>query len=195
MATEGTRKATVEIGLWHLDHGRGEVLLRGYEDARRKLNGDCILIHSEVDRVAGTMQMVFEHVPVAPLDITTTRVYIASHDRGLALAAAEEITVAGLQLSCSWITAPMNATSTYSDADKQQIADQDEWDIAQANVLILLAGSEKYSGGKFVEAGIARGKGARVIIVGRRENMLLWATGYERYDTVAEAIEAIVRGC
>jgi len=60
--------------------------------------------------------------------------------------------------------------------------------VLAADALILLAGPDKYSGGKFVEAGIAIGAGKRVIVIGRRENMLLWHPQVDRVDTVDEAI-------
>lgn len=40
-------------------------------------------------------------------------------------------------------------------------------------VLVLLAGPDKYTGGKFVEAGFALGRGFDVVVVGRIENGML----------------------
>jgi hypothetical protein len=54
------------------------------------------------------------------------------------------------------------------------IATEDVIDVINCDSLVLVSGPDKYLGGKFVEAGIAIGLGKRVIIIGRRENMLLW---------------------
>jgi len=59
------------------------------------------------------------------------------------------------------------------------------------DALVLVAGKEKYSGGKFVEAGIAIGLGKRVVVLGRRENMLLWhplVTSVEEPEDISGAL-------
>jgi hypothetical protein len=59
-------------------------------------------------------------------------------------------------------------------------------DVMSCDVLVLIAGPDRYSGGKFVEAGIAIGAGKRVIVMGRRENMLLWNPDIDAVDTPDE---------
>lgn len=108
------------------------------------------------------------------------KIYIASHSSDSANRAARYIESnlsPQVQIISTWHRKEadgLQATASLSIADREAIAIRDVDEVQQCDVLILIAGPDKYSGGKFVEAGIAFGLCKRVIVVGRRENMLLW---------------------
>lgn len=118
-------------------------------------------------------------------DATELKIYMASHDpedartlRDLLLANDTMLTMLHrpqkLKFISRWMDQPFYRTSMYQNFEKIRIAVDDVEDVIAADVLILVAGPEKYSGGKFFEAGIAFGMNKPVIIYGRRENMLMW---------------------
>ena len=102
------------------------------------------------------------------------KVYVACHSLGLALDQAELLKAEGHEIVSRWLQEPFLKTGEYTVEDRQRIASMDFDDIAACDMVLLIAGPEKYSGGKFVEAGIALGLGKRVAVTGGRENMLLW---------------------
>jgi hypothetical protein len=119
------------------------------------------------------------------------RVYIASHCRWAGLYAAARFEQLGHEVTARWLHEPFGATGDYSEAERQRIARMDADDVARADALVLIAGPDKYSGGKFIEAGIAIGMGKRVVIIGRRENMLLWLPEIECFNTPEDAARAL----
>jgi nucleoside 2-deoxyribosyltransferase len=102
------------------------------------------------------------------------KIYVASHSQEKALEIAKLLQDNGHHITSRWIYQPFNDTVTYTETQRQQIAEEDTDDVLISDILVLIAGPDKYSGGKFVEAGIAIGANKPVIIIGRRENMLLW---------------------
>lgn len=62
----------------------------------------------------------------------------------------------------------------HEDKEKSRIAKEDADGVESSDALVLVAGPDRYSGGKFVEVGIALGMRKLVVVIGRRENMLLW---------------------
>ena len=67
-------------------------------------------------------------------------------------------------------------------------------EIEKCDVLVLIAGPYKYTGGKFVEAGYALGLGQPVVVVGRRENFMLFhenVTLCEGLERLAETLISI----
>jgi nucleoside 2-deoxyribosyltransferase len=113
-------------------------------------------------------------------------IYVASHSRALALDVAYVLRRDGHKITSRWHHKPFHPTSHHTPAECEAIAQEDYDDIVAADALVLIAGPDKYSGGKFVEAGIAIGLGKRVTVIGRRENMLLWLPGIR----VVESVEA-----
>ena len=61
--------------------------------------------------------------------------------------------------------------------------------LAGAAQLVLVAGPDRYPGGKFVEAGIAMGLGKPVVVLGHRENMLLWHPDVHAVETIDRLVE------
>lgn len=101
------------------------------------------------------------------------KIYIASHSKELANAFASNLP-AGFAITSRWHSKEFLPTDHHSLGDRFEIAIEDANDIKRADALVLLSGPDKYSGGKFVEAGIAYGMGKPVYFVGRRENMLCY---------------------
>lgn len=114
------------------------------------------------------------------------KIYVASHDRWSALHIAGVLSEKGHAITSRWVHQTFSATETYAEADRQRIAREDMEDVLAADMLVLVAGPDKYPGGKFVEAGIALGAGKRVVVIGRRENMLLWHPAIARVDDPRE---------
>lgn len=119
------------------------------------------------------------------------RVYVASHDRWAACHVATVLTDAGHAVTSMWHYKEFNPTVAHTEAERIAIAGEDVGDIGRANALVLIAGPDKYSGGKFVETGIAIGLGHRVVVIGRRENMLLWLPQIEAVETPEQAASAL----
>lgn len=102
------------------------------------------------------------------------RIYIACHSRELAESVAARVRADGHETTSTWHTKPFNPTESHTVAQRHGIAIEDLNDIRRADALLLVGGPEKYSGGKFVEAGIAYGLGKAVYVEGRFENMLTY---------------------
>lgn len=120
-------------------------------------------------------------------------VYIASHSKEQACAIANALSSAGARVTSTWHDIEFLRTHEHSEADRESTALRDTDEIDQADVLVLDSGQEKYAGGKFVEAGYALGTGKTVLVIGRRENMLLWHPLIKFANTTDEAI-AILAG-
>lgn len=102
------------------------------------------------------------------------RIYIACHSRELAEEFASELRSEGHEITSLWHGKAFNPTESHTLAQRHSIAIEDLNDIRRADALVLVGGPDKYSGGKFVEAGIAYGLGKAVYVEGRFENMLTY---------------------
>ena len=122
------------------------------------------------------------------------KVYVASHDRWAACHVASVLEGAGHAVVSMWHEKEFHPTDKHTEAERTAIAIEDCEDVARADALVLIAGPDKYSGGKFVEAGIAVGMGKRVVIIGRRENMLMWLPSIEAVATPEQAAETLSVG-
>lgn len=120
------------------------------------------------------------------------KVYVASHDRWAACHTAAVLERHGHAITSMWHEKEFNPTEKHTEAERAEIAEEDFADVSRANALVLIAGPDKYSGGKFVEAGIAMGLGKPVVVIGRRENMLLWLPTVHAFDTPDEAARFLV---
>lgn len=116
------------------------------------------------------------------------KVYIASHDRWAALYIAGEMERAGHQIVSRWLRQSFEPTEVYANKDKERIAEEDAEDVANCEMLILVAGRERYPGGKFVECGIALGLAKEIVVLGHRENMLMWHPRIRCIDNLAELL-------
>ncbi len=120
-----------------------------------------------------------------------TSVYVASHCPKAANEAVSQLRQDMFSVVSTWHDLEFNPTSSHTESDRADIAARDAKEVAEADALVLVAGPEKYSGGKFVEAGIAIGLGKRVVVLGRRENMLLWLPGIACVSDKSELAEAL----
>lgn len=103
------------------------------------------------------------------------KVYVACHNPDLAEGIANKLRKRGWEITSRWHDGrPFKPTEEHTHQERMDIAMMDVDGVTAADAVVLIAGPEKYSGGKFVEAGIAIGQGKPVYVVGRRENMLLW---------------------
>lgn len=101
------------------------------------------------------------------------RLYIASHSKELANAFTAMLP-GWITTTSTWHHKDFHPTERHTEAERFDIAIEDANDIRRADALVLLSGPSKYSGGKFVEAGLAYGLGKAVYFFGRRENMLTY---------------------
>lgn len=111
------------------------------------------------------------------------KVYVASHDRWAACHVASVLEAHGHAITSKWHYKEFKASQEHTPDERECIAEDDVSDVNRADALVLIAGPDRYSGGKFVEAGIALAWGKRVVIIGRRENMLLWLPSIQAVDT------------
>jgi len=102
------------------------------------------------------------------------KIYVAAHDKELAHSKAEELKAKGHEIVSKWHSKEFLPTEKHSVEERFEIAVEDLNDIKLSDCLLLISGPEKYSGGKFVEAGIAYGMNKPVFFIGRRENMLCY---------------------
>lgn len=114
------------------------------------------------------------------------KIYIASHCAIAGRCVRELAVNLGHKVVSTWLDEGLAPTEAYPEAERRYIAARDAAEVLQCDLLIHLAGPDKYSGGKFVETGLALGLNKRVIIVGRRENMLMWHPLMERVDNFGE---------
>jgi len=102
------------------------------------------------------------------------KIYIAAHDKELAEHKARELISKGYEVVSAWHSKEFLTTESYTVEERFDIAIEDLNDIKLADCVLLLSGPDRYSGGKFVEAGIAYGMNKPVFFCGRRENMLCY---------------------
>ena len=121
------------------------------------------------------------------------KIYVASHCKLAGLHVATVLESADHFITARWLHSEFKPTEQYSAQAKFTVAQEDYDDVVASEALVLVAGPDKYSGGKFVEAGIALGLGKRVVVVGRRENMLLWHPSIEQVETPEEAARLLGR--
>jgi hypothetical protein len=114
------------------------------------------------------------------------KIYVACHSLERGKQVAEVLELKGHEIVSRWLNEPFNKTGTYSLSERHRIASMDADDVSSCDCLVLVSGPDKYSGGKFVEAGIAMGLGKRVVVLGFRENMLLYHPGIQEIEQISE---------
>ena len=102
------------------------------------------------------------------------KIYIASHNQDEGRRLKTLLRRAGYVVVSSWLTDKRFGQEKYTLRQCRQIARRDVREVLQCDLLILMAGPDLYPGGKFIEAGVALGSGAHLVVLGRRENMVLW---------------------
>lgn len=119
------------------------------------------------------------------------KVYIASHDSQSAESIAIDLLAAGIDVGSTWHRHPLPRTASLSGCARKAIAISDIEEIDACDAVLLESGPEKYAGGKFVEAGYALGRGKTVVVLGRRENLLLWHPSFLFAETVEHAVKRL----
>jgi len=117
------------------------------------------------------------------------KIYVASHDVVIARKVAKKLEQAGHVITSRWLQQKYKPIEKWDEKNKQRIAAEDYNDVMDSDVLILISGNKKYPGGKFVEAGIALGVGIRIIVLGHRENMLLWHPSISIFKNINEIVQ------
>jgi len=121
------------------------------------------------------------------------KIYVASHDLQLGQQVAEALKQQGYEITARWLRQEFKHTDERSEEDKRRIACEDYNDVVLSDILVLISGNDKYPGGKFVEVGIALARGKEVIVIGRRENMLMWHPLVSTCANVYEVIEYLTK--
>ncbi|MCK8780551.1 hypothetical protein M0654_11195 [Rhizobium sp. NTR19] len=119
------------------------------------------------------------------------KIYVASHERLAATHAAHVLSIAGHNITSRWHGKEFLKTEEHTVEERIEIASEDFEDVTEADALVIIAGPDRYPGGKFVEAGIALGQGKPVVVIGRRENMLMWLPEIIAVDTPEMAATAL----
>lgn len=115
------------------------------------------------------------------------RVYISCHHPNPANELAAALTAAGHVVVSTWHTDGETREPVGNAGWWRKRADYNFALIETADVLALVAGPERYPGGKFVEAGYAMKEGLRVVTVGTVEN------GMMQYGESVPDVAALVR--
>lgn len=115
------------------------------------------------------------------------KLYVAGSDVMWARQVATELKGQGFAITSTWHDHSIMPTKFYPEHERTRIAQMDAEQIGRADALVLLETVSGYCpGGKFVEAGIALGQGKKVLVLGQRENMLLWHPSVAHFPTVPE---------
>lgn len=117
------------------------------------------------------------------------KIYIASHEIGIARILAETLREAGHTVTSSWIEAANFGMCTKD--EKPQVAATNERDVEASDVLVLISGPGTYPGGKFIETGYAMGLGKRVICLGRLENTQMYSRHIEKVMSVPDLVKLL----
>lgn len=109
-------------------------------------------------------------------------VYVAAHfpDFYVARRVHALLERAGFEPTSTWYIDDIASAVT----DLRAVAARGFAQIDRADILLLLPTAHRGTGGKYVEAGYASGKGKRVIVIGAAENWML--AGFESFATVEE---------
>lgn len=123
------------------------------------------------------------------------RIYIAASSRDRALEVKAALVAANHEISSTWHDLDFLRTSRHTVEERLEIAERDINEIGDCNVLVLLAeppgpdGTKLMCpGGKFVEAGAALALRKLVIVLGNRENMLLWHPRVQQVESLPDLL-------
>lgn len=115
------------------------------------------------------------------------KVYISSHCIHAARHVASELCFLH-EIVSRWHdgSRPMGRSRDKSHEQKQKIAIENIDEVSQADVLVLISAPGMTPGGKFIEAGVAIGNDIPVIVLGERENLMLFHPMVHVAETVFE---------
>lgn len=101
------------------------------------------------------------------------KIYISSHCPFSARHVAAVLAQSAITVVSTWHSSPPGYSSTLTDQEKQEKCLDNSVKIKDCDVLFCIADTDKVPGGKFVEVGMALAWNKKVIIIGRRENLLM----------------------
>lgn len=116
------------------------------------------------------------------------KIYVAASNQEKARFVAEALKQQGQEITSSWVYMPFHRTEEHTPAERREIATRDVNEVKQSDFFVLVAQEDRPPGGKFVEAGVAIGCGIPVVVIGRRENMLMW----HPYVLTVESLEELI---
>jgi hypothetical protein len=127
------------------------------------------------------------------------RIYIAAHSQQRANALKLTLEEHGHCVVSRWVIEDAkfgDASRTYSDTERQELALMDENDTRAADALVLIAEREgvMVPGGKHVETGIALALRKPVYVIGRRENVFHWHPLVTLVSTTSELVALLATG-
>lgn len=109
------------------------------------------------------------------------RVYLSCHAKEPANELAKALAAAGHTVCSLWHHDPSERPAPDAAAEWGDRAAHNLTFIRTADVVVLIAGPDRYPGGKFYEAGFAHGYGKKVAVLGRVENGMLYHPGVKRF--------------
>jgi nucleoside 2-deoxyribosyltransferase len=119
------------------------------------------------------------------------KIYIASHCKWAALYFKHELRKVGHEIISEWHDGAFLGLENYGSLERSNIALTDASQVMEADALVLIAAKHAVKGGKFVETGIALGQGKKVVVIGDRENMLIYHPDIVKVDTLDQLIEVL----
>ena len=119
------------------------------------------------------------------------KIYVASHDQAEAKKIASELMRAGHVITSTWLDQPFLQTTDHTEDECREIALRDCEEIRRSDALVLLSQEDECPGGKFVEVGIALGLLKKIVVIGHRENMLMWHPSIMIVNTVRDVLEVL----
>lgn len=121
------------------------------------------------------------------------RVYVSSHCVEKAREVAAACEAAGHSVVSTWHlgAGPVGRSAGMTADEMRDKARANAHQIGACDVLVMVAADDRVPGGKFVEAGVAVGRGRPVVVWGRRENILMHHPAVRAFDQLADAVAAV----
>lgn len=119
------------------------------------------------------------------------RIYIASHCKWAALYVKH--CLVEHEVVSTWHDGEFLGMDQHSEHERCEIAFNDANEVGESDCVVLISANGKHAvkGGKFVEAGIALGLGKKVVVLGRRENMLMHHPSIVSVDNIHSLLGAL----
>lgn len=119
------------------------------------------------------------------------KIYVAAHSQDDARKVAEKLSEAGHEITSTWLQKDFSRTSSYTEFQREQIANKDAHEVMNSDALVLLASPYRVPGGKFVEVGVALGLRKPIYLLGHRENMLMWHYLVQQFNSVEDMLKVV----
>lgn len=117
------------------------------------------------------------------------KIYISGHTQNEARKIAKMLEDEGHEITSSWINADWEKEGQLDDKGKSNVAEMDIAEVLASDALLMFSSPRRVPGGKFVECGVALGSGKQVILIGHRENMLMYYRRIRQYNSVDDFLK------